>query len=124
MELTYSKRLELLNEINKTIQEQEIKFKNDLPFYLVAEELQKFIDLLPTKGCSVEFDEQIEKECRKYLKEMIAESKKDIPRKHEKEPLKTKYLEYTMRQLKATPTNCLSYIKTAHKNFCPSEIAE
>ncbi|MBC7653773.1 MAG: hypothetical protein H7098_04770 [Oligoflexus sp.] len=124
MELTYSKRLELLTEIKYTIQEQEIQFNNASPFYLVADQLQKFIELLPTKGCSVEFDKHIAKECKKYLNEAIAESKKDIPKSHEKEPFKTEYLDHTMRQLKDTPINCLSYIKVAYEVFCPAEMTK
>lgn len=124
MELNYSKRLELLNEIKETIQEQEIQFENDSPFYLVADELQKFINLLPSKGCSAEFDERIEKECREYLKEMIAESKKEIPEKFCEEPSKKEYLGHTLRQLKAVPNDCLGYIKTAYEVFCPAEMTK
>ena len=122
MELTYLKRLELLSQINKTIQLQEIQFKNDEPFYLVAAELQKFIDLLPNNGCSREFDEKIETDCRAYINEMIIESKKNIPENISKESEKTIYLEHTMTQLKVTPINCLMYIKSAYVRFCPLEM--
>ena len=124
MELNYSTRLELLTKIKETIQEQEIQFENATPFYLVADELQKFIDLLPTNGCSIEFDAQIEKECRQYLREIIVESKEQVPEKFDKDSEKKEYLEHTMRQLKAAPINCLGYIKVAYNNFCPSEVTK
>ena len=122
MELTYSQRLKLLNEINETIQVQEIKFYNAEPFYHVATELQKFLELLPNNGCCKEFDKHIENKCTKYIKEMIEESKKDLLKDYSRDPEKTMYLKHTMEQLKQTPPNCLRDIKTAYEKFCPREI--
>jgi|GEM_PF-3052630 len=124
MELTYLQRLKLLNEINESIQVQEIQFKNAEPFYHVAAELQKFLELLPIKGCCKEFDEHVEKKCTDYIKEMIEESKKDLPKDHSREPEKTIYLKHTMKQLKQSPVNCLGYIKTGYEKFCLAKMVK
>ena len=124
MELTYLQRLKLLNEINNIIQVQEIQFKNAEPFYHVAAELQNFLELLPDNGCLNDFDKCIERDCRKYLKEMIEESKKEVPEKLSKDPKKTIYLEHTMKQLKETSFKCLRNFKNAYEIFCPTEMIE